>query len=92
MLPCMKKTLVVFTALFAAAKLFAVEGSAGGVRWVAPAQWQAAAPRPMRAATYTVPAAPGAEAGECGVFFFGKGQGGTVAAPIAKRVLQALGQ
>ena len=32
----------------------------------------------MRKATYVIPAAPGAEAGECGVFFFGKGQGGSV--------------
>ena len=34
--------------------------------------------KPMRKATYGIPAAPGAEAGECGVFFFGKGQGGSV--------------
>ena len=65
--------------LASAAPLFAAaEGSAGGVRWIAPARWQVAAARPMRAATYTVPAAGGAEAGECGVFFFGKGKGGSV--------------
>jgi len=61
-----------------AAIALAVEGSAGGVRWTAPPRWQAAAPRPMRAATYTIPAAAGSEAGGCGVFFFGKGQGGSV--------------
>jgi hypothetical protein len=39
----------------------------------------------MRAATYTVPAAPGdAEAGECGVYFFGKGQGGDAEANVAR--------
>jgi hypothetical protein len=33
----------------------------------------------MRAATYTVAAAPGdREPGECAVFFFGRGQGGSV--------------
>jgi len=35
-------------------------------------------PKPMRKATYVIPAAAGSEAGECGVFFFGKGQGGSV--------------
>ena len=54
------------------------EGSAGGIRWSVPAGWQVGAPQPMRAASYTIPAAPGAEAGGCGVFFFGKGQGGGV--------------
>ncbi|HEY1250827.1 MAG TPA: hypothetical protein VGH97_06530 [Thermoanaerobaculia bacterium] len=57
--------------------LAAVEGSAGGLRWTVPARWAVAPPKPMRMATYTVPAA-GGEAGECGVFFFGKGQGGSV--------------
>ncbi len=54
------------------------EGSAGGIRWSVPAGWQSGAPQPMRAASYSIPAAPGAEAGGCGVFFFGKGQGGSV--------------
>ena len=61
--------------------LAAVEGSAGGVRWTVPARWRVAPARPMRMATYTIPAsssAGGEEAGECGVFFFGKGQGGSV--------------
>jgi hypothetical protein len=62
----------------ALALLAAVEGSAGGLRWTMPAHWTVAPARPMRMATYTLPAAPGGEAGECGVFFFGKGQGGTV--------------
>ena len=62
----------------AAAALAATEQSAGGLRWTVPAAWTVQPARPMRAATYAIPAAPGAEAGECGVFFFGKGQGGTV--------------
>jgi hypothetical protein len=54
------------------------EGTAGGIRWSVPAGWQSGAPQPMRAASYSIPAAPGAEAGGCGIFFFGRGQGGTV--------------
>jgi hypothetical protein len=68
-----------FSALLLAGVLMAaVEGSAGSLRWTVPGRWQVAAARPMRAATYTIPAAAGAEAGECGVFYFGKGQGGSV--------------
>jgi hypothetical protein len=53
--------------------------SAGGLRWTMPAGWKAQPERPMRAATYLVPAAPGdKDAGECAVFFFGRGQGGSV--------------
>lgn len=53
--------------------------SAGGLRWTMPATWKAEAARPMRAATYMVPPAPGDKAAaECAVFFFGPGQGGSV--------------
>ncbi len=51
--------------------------AAGGLRWTVPARWQATAPRPMRVATYKIPAAPGVEDGECSVSYFGKGQGGS---------------
>jgi hypothetical protein len=55
------------------------KGSAGGVSWTVPAKWTPQAERPMRVATYAVPAAePDAEGGECAVFFFGSGQGGDV--------------
>ena len=57
--------------------------------WAAPAAWKEQAPRPMRAATYTVPAAAGdTEAAECGVYFFGRGQGGDADANIARWVGQ----
>jgi hypothetical protein len=57
--------------------------SAAGVQWTAPAGWKAEAARPMRAATYTVaPAGGDADPAECGVYFFGPGQGGTVDANI----------
>jgi hypothetical protein len=61
-----------------AVALAATEGTAGGLRWTVPAGWSVQTPRPMRMATYTIPAAEGSESGECGVFFFGTGQGGTV--------------
>ncbi len=65
--------------LFLLTALAALAESAAGVSWKAPAGWSAQAPRPMRAATYQVPAAPGdPEAGECAVFYFGPGQGGGV--------------
>ena len=71
-------TFALFVVLLATVALAAVEGSAGGLRWTVPARWQVGAARAMRAATYTIPAAPGGDAGECGVFYFGKGQGGSV--------------
>jgi len=65
--------------------LAAVEGSAGGLRWTMPARWTVAPPKPMRMATYTLPAGSGGgEPGECGVFFFGKGQGGSVDDNLAR--------
>ncbi len=64
------------------------EGSAGGIRWTMPAGWQAGSPQPMRVASYTIPAAPGAEAGNCGVFFFGTGQGGGVEDNLQRWVSQ----
>jgi hypothetical protein len=58
----------------------------GGLHWTAPAQWKAEpGTRPMRVATYTVPAAPGDnEASECVAYYFGKGQGGSVEANIQR--------
>lgn len=57
--------------------------SASGVKWKAPAAWQKSPDRPMRAATYSVPAAGGdKEAGELAVFYFGPGQGGGIQANI----------
>jgi len=53
--------------------------SGGGLSWKAPPSWTVDPPRPMRAATYTIAPAKGdVEAAELGVFYFGKGQGGSV--------------
>ena len=57
---------------------------AGGVEWKVPARWAAGAGSTMRVATYAVPAAKGAEAGECAVFFFGAGQGGSIDANVER--------
>ena len=74
----MKRAGVGVLLLLASAWASAAEGSAAGVKWIAPASWKADTDRPMRVATYAIPAAPGSEAGECGVFYFGQGQGGGV--------------
>ena len=63
----------------------ALAESAAGAHWTAPAGWKTEAPQPMRAATYTVTAAPGDKANaECAVYFFGSGQGGSVEANIER--------
>ncbi|MBI4551621.1 MAG: hypothetical protein HY710_05090 [Candidatus Latescibacteria bacterium] len=59
--------------------------SAAGVSWTVPSRWKAQGDRPMRVATYTIPVAPGdPEPGECGVFFFGAGQGGDVQSNLTR--------
>ena len=70
--------------LFLAAMGLAADSGAG-VRWTMPAGWKAEAQRPMRLATYNV--APGAE---CGVYFFGAGQGGSVDANLDRWIGQFL--
>jgi hypothetical protein len=58
--------------------------TAGGVAWNVPARWTAGSGSAMRVATYAVPAVKGADAGECAVFFFGAGQGGSVDANVER--------
>lgn len=59
--------------------------SASGVKWKAPATWKAQGERPMRVATYTIPAAAGdKDGGELAIFYFGPGQGGGVQANIER--------
>ncbi len=63
--------------------------AAAGVTWSVPSHWVVAPPRQMRVATYTIPAAGGdEEPAECGVFFFGNDQGGSVDANIERWVQQ----
>ncbi|MET0401535.1 MAG: hypothetical protein ABW123_03990 [Cystobacter sp.] len=62
---------------------------AGGLTWTAPKDWALQGARPMRAATYQIPAAKGdAEPAELAVFYFGQGQGGAVDANVKRWVGQ----
>src|SRR5579871_5595640 len=59
--------------------------SVAGVKWSTPQGWKAGAARPMRAATYSVPMAPGDhDPAECAVYFFGQGSGGSIPANIER--------
>jgi hypothetical protein len=56
-----------------------VPHAVAGIHWTVPQGWISLPERPMRAATYKVPSSDEkTEAGECGVFYFGTGQGGNV--------------
>lgn len=75
--------------LFLLTTWVAAAETAAGIRWNAPSAWKTAPQRPMRAATYQVPAFDGqGEAGEVGVFFFGAGQGGSIDANVDRWVEQ----
>lgn len=66
--------------------------SAAGVQWTPPSGWKAQGQRPMRAATYSVPAVSGdPEGAECIVNYFGSGQGGPVDANIKRWTSQVQG-
>ena len=63
--------------------------SAAGIEWKAPQSWKVEPARPMRAATYRIPAARGdVEDAELGVFHFGAGQGGSVDANLQRWISQ----
>lgn len=65
------------------------ENSVAGVKWVVPPTWSEGPQKPMRIATYIIPAADGdGEGAECGVFYFGSGQGGDVQMNIDRWVSQ----
>lgn len=69
--------------------VFVWADNAAGVQWTPPSSWKAQGPRPMRAATYAVPAAAGdKEDGECIVNYFGPGQGGPVDANVKRWIGQ----
>jgi hypothetical protein len=77
--------------LFATGMLLLADAAAG-LKWTAPAGWKNEGSRPMRAATYTVaPVSGDTEGGECGVYFFGAGQGGTVEANLDRWKAQITG-
>jgi len=72
-----------------AAALAWAADSGAGVRWAPPASWKAEPQRPMRLATYIVPLASGdSGTAECGVYYFGQGQGGGVDANLDRWIGQ----
>ena len=64
-----------------------------GLSWTAPEGWQSETPSSsMRRAQYRIPASPGdSEAAECGVFYFGVGQGGDVQGNVERWAAQFKG-
>src|ERR1700687_31130 len=72
----------------AAATALALDGTAAGVKWTVPVPWKSQGERPMRVATYDIPAAAGSQAGECGGFYFGMGRGGGIDENFARWVKQ----
>ena len=71
------------------ASLGSASGSAAGLRWSIPKRWTEQGQRPMRVATYNIPASEGdTETGECAVFYFGPKEGGTVDQNIERWVSQ----
>jgi hypothetical protein len=85
------RTLIV-TAVLAVGSATLLGESAAGIRWTAPAGWKAEAPRPMRAATYSItPVAGDSGIAECIVNYFGPGQGGGVEANVDRWKGQVLG-
>jgi hypothetical protein len=71
------------------ASLGSGSGSAAGIHWPLPKRWTEQGQRPMRVATYSIPAADGdPEPAECAVFYFGNDQGGTVDQNIERWVSQ----
>jgi hypothetical protein len=64
---------------------FAIAESVAGLKWTAPPGWKSEGSRPMRAATYVIPPAPGDhDTAECAIYFFGAGQGGSIDANIER--------
>jgi len=60
-----------------------------GLEWTLPKGWKTGGDRPMRYATYVIPAAAGDhDDAECAVFYFGPSQGGSVDANISRWIDQ----
>jgi hypothetical protein len=81
--PAYTEPMRAFTVLLCVPALLLAE-SAAGLKWATPTGWKMnEGSRPMRAATYSVPAAAGdPENAECVVYFFGAGQGGSIEANL----------
>jgi hypothetical protein len=88
--PPMRTFVIVASLVVCSAGLIAE--SAAGIRWTAPTGWKVEAPRPMRAATYSISPVTGDQGiAECVVNYFGPGQGGTIDANIQRWKAQMQG-
>jgi len=84
----MLRSTAIFVLAATTALVWAADSGAG-LRWTAPASWKTEAGRPMRLATYSIPHAAGdADNAECGVYYFGQGQGGSVDANLDRWIGQ----
>jgi len=69
--------------------LWLAADTGAGINWTVPSNWKAEAQRPMRLATYTIPPSAGdPDPSECGVYYFGQGQGGSVQANMDRWIGQ----
>lgn len=85
----MKKRLIAFMVVSLALVGIVRAEQAGGLTWTAPPEWKSQGERPMRAATYSIPAAKGdSEPAELAVFYFGQGSGGGVDANVKRWIEQ----
>ncbi len=67
----------------------AAQPSVAGIVWSIPKGWIQQPQKAMRIATYSVPAPKeGVDAGECGVFYFGGKEGGTVSDNLNRWISQ----
>ncbi len=80
---CAMRALTASFVLCLAAVVNAGGQSAAGLRWTVPLGWRTEPAQTTRAATYTAAPVPGdTTRAECGVYFFGQGQGGSVDANV----------
>jgi hypothetical protein len=69
--------------------LGSLQGQVAGVKWTIPKRWTPGPEKPMRVASYVVPATEGeGESADCAVSYFGAGQGGVVDANIDRWIGQ----
>src|SRR6185436_4532218 len=83
--PLMRRTTVLVWMGIGLCSVVMLAESAGGLQWTTPEGWKNQGALPMRVATYAVaPSAGDKTGGECAVFYFGSGQGGSIDANLER--------
>ena len=83
--PPMRRTTVLVWMGIGLCSVVMLAESAGGLQWTTPEGWKNQGALPMRVATYAVaPSAGDKTGGECAVFYFGSGQGGSIDANLER--------